>query len=210
MFVRESRRLGIYPYKILFIRHGETDHNAQGRLQGQRDVPLNGRGREQASAVGRALLKLRPAEISRLDAAGAFVASPLMRARTTMERARTAMQLKPDEFGLDARLKEIGFGQWEGLTWPEVQARDPEAHKARHADKWNFVPPGGESYAMLSVRLRDWLSEQTGDSFIAAHGGVARALAVLLAGVDPQRAVDIDIWQGRAIAFEDGGYQWVG
>ena len=202
--------MAVYPHKILFIRHGETDHNAEGRLQGQRDVPLNPKGREQASAVGRSLLKLRPAEIARLDAAGAFVASPLTRARNTMERARTAMQLKPDAFRLDARLVEIAFGQWEGLTWPEVHARDPEALAARHADKWNFVPPCGESYAMLAARLSEWLSEQTGDIFIAAHGGIARALAVLIAGVDPQKAVDIDIWQGRAIAFEDGAYRWVG
>jgi len=202
--------LAAYPYKILFIRHGETDHNAEGRLQGQRDVPLNPRGREQASAVGRSLLRLRPAEIGRLDAAGAFVASPLMRARNTMERARVAMEMKPDQFRLDARLKEIGFGEWEGLTWPEVRARDPERLKARFADKWNFAPPGGESYAMLAARLRDWLDEQTSDMFIAAHGGIARALAVLIAGADPQKAVDIDIWQGRAIAFEDGAYKWVG
>lgn len=202
--------MAAYPYKILFIRHGETDHNAEGRLQGQRDVPLNPRGREQASAVGRSLLRLRPVEIGRLDAAGAFVASPLMRARNTMERARVAMEMKPDQFRLDARLKEIGFGEWEGLTWPEVRARDPERLKARFADKWNFAPPGGESYAMLAARLRDWLDEQTSDMFIAAHGGIARALAVLIAGADPQKAVDIDIWQGRAIAFEDGAYKWVG
>ena len=63
---------------------------------------------------------------------------------------------------------------------------------------------------MLAARLRDWLDEQTGDIFVAAHGGIARALAVLIAGVDPQKAVDIDIWQGRAIAFEDGAYKWVG
>ena len=81
IFSAELRRLAVYPHKILFIRHGETDHNAEGRLQGQRDVPLNPRGREQASAVGRSLLKLRREEIARLDAAGAFVASPLMRAR---------------------------------------------------------------------------------------------------------------------------------
>jgi probable phosphoglycerate mutase len=202
--------LAVHPHKILFIRHGETDHNAQGRLQGQRDVPLNGRGRGQASAVGRSLLKLRAAEIARLDAAGGFVASPLTRARDTMELARAAMDFEPRDFRLDARLKELGFGEWEGLTWPEVRARDPAGLEARHADKWNFTPPGGESYAMLAARLGGWLDEQTADSFIAAHGGVARALMVLLAGVKPQAAVETDIWQGRAIAFEQGAYKWVG
>jgi broad specificity phosphatase PhoE len=202
--------LAAYPHKILFIRHGETDHNAEGRLQGQRDVPLNGRGREQASAVGRSLLRLRPAAITRLDAAGAFTASPLMRARDTMALARAAMALEPQRFQLDPRLKELSFGDWEGLTWREVRARDPEGLKARHADKWNFAPPGGESYARLAVRMRTWLEEQSGDVFIAAHGGVARALVVLIAGLDTRTAMEIDVWQGRAIAFEDGGYTWVG
>ncbi len=201
--------MAAYP-KILFIRHGETDYNAQGRLQGQRDVPLNPRGREQARAVGRSLLRLRGTEIAGLDAACAFVASPLSRARETMELARTAMEFEPGAFQLDARLKELGFGEWEGLTWAEVRGRDPAGLKARHADKWNFTPPGGESYAMLAARLRSWLDEQAGDIFVAAHGGVARALAVLIAGLAPEVAMEIDIWQGRAIAFAEGGYSWVG
>ena len=58
-----------YPHRIVFVRHGETSYNAEGRLQGQRDIPLNGRGREQASAVGRALSDAMPGEIARLDAA---------------------------------------------------------------------------------------------------------------------------------------------
>jgi broad specificity phosphatase PhoE len=203
-------RVADYPHKILFIRHGETDYNAAGRLQGQRDTPLNGKGRDQASAVGRSLKRLRSAEIARLDADDAFVASPLMRARDTMKLARAALGLKPDPFRLDARLKELSFGEWEGLTWAEVRARDPDALKARHDDKWNFAPPGGESYAMLAARLRTWLDEQTGDVLTAAHGGVARALVVLIAGLDPLAAMEIDIWQGRAIAFEDGGYTWLG
>ena len=199
-----------YPHKILFIRHGETDYNAEGRLQGQRDIPLNGRGREQASAVGRSLRKFRAAEIDRLDAASAFFASPLMRARDTMMLARGAMALEPKAFRLDARLMELSFGDWEGLSWPEVRARHPAGLMARNADKWNFAPPGGESYAMLAVRLRAWLAELSGDILIAAHGGIARTLAVLIAGLDTQMAVEIDIWQGRAIAFEDGAYHWVG
>jgi probable phosphoglycerate mutase len=202
--------LAAYPHKILFIRHGETEFNAQGRLQGQRDIPLNPRGREQASAVGRSLMKQRRDQITSLDAAGAFVASPLMRARETIERARAAMQLASNGFRLDAELKELSFGVWEGLTWPEVRARDPKGLEARRADKWNFAPPRGESYATLAARIGGWLDDQTGDRFVASHGGVARALMVLIGGLDPLVAMETDIWQGRAIAFEDGGCTWVG
>ena len=202
--------MAVFPYSIVFIRHGETSYNAEGRLQGQRDIALNGKGREQASAVGRSLKKLMPAEISRLDAAEAFVASPLNRTCETMELARAAMGLAPGRYRCDPTLVELSFGDWEGLTWPEIEARDPAGLRAREADKWNFVPPGGESYAILCDRLRPWLAARDGDVFVASHGGVARALMALVAGISPGIATEVSIWQGRAIVFENGGYRWVG
>ena len=205
----EFERVAVFPYSILFIRHGETSYNAEGRLQGQRDIPLNGKGREQANAVGRSLKKLMPTEIARLDAAGAFVASPLLRTRETMELARAAMGLAPERYRLDPTLKELSFGDWEGLTWPEVEARDPAALRAREAGKWNFAPTDGESYAMLCDRVRPWLAARNGDAFVASHGGVARAFLALIAGVKPETAAEVGIWQGRALVFENGGYRWV-
>jgi broad specificity phosphatase PhoE len=207
---RELAPLTPFAHRILFVRHGETAYNFEGRLQGQRDIPLNGKGREQASAVGRALRDLAGPELDRLEAAEAFVASPLSRTRETMQLARAAMGLPPERYHQSAKLKELTFGDWEGLTWPEVETRDPAGAKAREADKWNFVPPNGESYAMLVERLRPWLAAQTRDTFVASHGGVARALMTLIAGLDPETAAGVDIWQGRAILFERGGYRWVG
>ena len=199
-----------FPHRILFVRHGETDYNAEGRLQGQRDIPLNGRGRAQAAAVGRALAKLMPEAIAELEAAEAFVASPLARVRETMELARAALGLPPQRYALEPALKELTFGEWEGLTWRQVEKRDPAGARARAADKWNFAPPGGESYAMLAARLQPWLDAQKGDSFVASHGGVARALMTLIAGRDPAAAENAEIWQGRAILFEGGRMTWVG
>jgi probable phosphoglycerate mutase len=197
-------------YRILFVRHGETDYNAEGRLQGQRDIPLNGRGRAQASAIGRALTKAMPEAIAALEAAEAFVASPLLRTRQTMELARASLGLPPERYGLEPALKELTFGEWEGLTWPQVAKRDPAGARAREADKWNFAPPGGESYAMLAARLQPWLDSLRADRFVVSHGGVARALMTLIAGVSPQAAENADIWQGRAILFEGGGLRWIG
>jgi broad specificity phosphatase PhoE len=203
--------LSLYPHRILFIRHGETDYNAEGRLQGQRDIPLNGKGREQASAVGRTLAKLLRADIDRLEKLSAFHASPLIRTRQTMELARAAMGLESTRYRLDDGLKELTFGTWEGLTWPEVETRDPVGAEARERDKWRFVPPGGESYAELAERLRRWLGAQGGDLFLASHGGVARALMYLLGGIDEDRAASANIWQGRALVFEaDAKFRWVG
>jgi broad specificity phosphatase PhoE len=199
-----------FAHRIIFIRHGETAFNASGRLQGQQDIPLNARGREQASAVGRYLRDARGAEMMRLDAEGAFWASPLVRARQTMELARAAMGLAPLVYRLDARLKELSFGDWEGLSWREVERIDPAGVKARKGNKWGFAPPAGESYAMLAERVKSWLEERDGDSFLAAHGGVGRALMVLLAGVASDVADDADIWQGRALVFEKGAFAWIG
>ena len=191
------------------MRHGETAYNAENRLQGQRDVPLNARGRDQARAAGRTLRARIGPEIDRLEAARAFFASPLERARETMEIVRAAMDLPPEPYRLDESLMEITFGEWEGLTWPEVRVRDADGVAARRADKWGFVPPGGESYAMLVERLRPWLAALEGDAFVVSHGGVARAFMTILAGVPGQIAAGIPIDQGRALSFDKGRYGWI-
>ena len=202
--------MALYPHSILFVRHGETDYNLANRLQGQRDIALNALGGKQASAIGAKLATLLPDELARLDAAGEFYASPLERTRETMELARAAMGFAPMVYRLDPLLKELTFGAWEGLTWPEVNARNPAAAAEREADKWNFAPPGGESYAMLAERLRPWLAARTADCFVVSHGGVARVLMALIAGASPLAAENADIWQGRAIVFEGGRFAWVG
>ena len=198
-----------FAHRLIFLRHGETAYNAENRLQGQLDIPLNARGREQARALGRTLDARVASEIDRLEAADAFIASPLKRARETMEIARDAMGLPPRRYRLDPVLKEISFGAWEGLTWPEIAARDPKSVRARSKDKWTFVPPGGESYAMLAERVRPWLSGLTGDAFVVSHGGVARALMTLIASVAPAKATDAPIAQGRALCFENGPCHWI-
>ena len=199
-----------FPFRILFVRHGETDYNAEGRLQGQRDVPLNGRGVAQASAIGQWLAKAMPEAVAEFEAASAFVCSPLGRTRQTMELMRAALRLPIERYRLDPSLLELSFGSWEGLTWPQVAKRDPSGARARQADKWNFAPPGGESYAMLADRLQPWLEARDADCFVVSHGGVARALMTLIAGAPPSAAENAEIWQGRAILFEGGGMRWVG
>ncbi len=198
-----------FAFRLIFVRHGETAYNAENRLQGQLDIPLNARGRDQARAVGQALRARIGAEIDQLELAEAFIASPLSRARQTMEIARDAMGLPPDRYRLEATLKELSFGAWEGLTWPEIEAQDPKGIRARTRDKWRFAPPSGESYAMLAERMRPWLEGLTGDAFVVSHGGVARALMTLIAGVAPAKAADTPITQGRALTFEKGGCRWI-
>jgi broad specificity phosphatase PhoE len=199
-----------YLHRIIFVRHGQTSYNAENRLQGQRDVPLDGKGREQAGAVGRYLRDHLGEEMARLDAAGAFWASPLMRTCQTMELARAAIGLPPRPYRLDARLKELTFGDWEGLNWDEIAARDSKGVEARNADKWSFAPPHGESYAGLAARVASWLDERDGDTLMVAHGGVARVLMTIVAGVAQSVAAGAPIAQGRVLIFDRSAFSWFG
>ena len=199
-----------FPHRLIFVRHGETAYNAESRLQGQLDIPLNARGREQARTVGGTLRSLIGPEIDRLDAAQAFFASPLERARETTEIARAAMGLEPELYHLDPVLKELSFGVWEGLTWAEIEIKDLKGLRARRKSRWDFAPEGGESYAMLADRLRPWLDSLTEHAFVISHGGVARVLMAMIAGIPPAKAVRTPIIQGRAIVFENGSCRWIG
>lgn len=125
-----------------------------------------------------------------------------------MERARVALGLAPDGYFTDARLKELAFGSWEGHTWPELKAKARDLVKARKLDKWVFVPPGGESYAGLENRLRPWLETVRAGGVVVAHGGVARVLLHLLAGVAARDAPDVEIVQGRVLWFRRGRAEW--
>jgi broad specificity phosphatase PhoE len=189
---------------IYYIRHGETQWNADGRLQGTKDVPLNDLGRRQAAAAGRILAGLL-ARDGRSAAALAFVASPLGRARATMELVRGALKPPPAEYAIDARLREIAYGQWEGSTLQQMQAKDPVFFARRQADKWSVAAPGGESYAHVQARVTDWYRQVTVDTVAVAHGGTARALMVALGFETPTSAADLAIAQGAVYVFGDGG-----
>ena len=199
----------LFPHRMIFIRHGETTYNAEGRLQGQRDIALNDNGRRQAVAVGKTLAARCRNQVSALDAAKAFYCSPLTRARETLELARATMGLDPLAYALAPDLIELSFGQYEGLMWDQVEALSPGASLHRGEDKWDFVPPGGESYAMLATRVTPWLQAQGADCFVASHGGVARAFLTLLAGMSPGVAANYEVRQGAAMVFEGGGFRWV-
>ena len=189
--------------RLLFVRHGETAWNLEGRLQGQTDIPLNNLGRLQAEDVGRRLAKLIP-DPSSLN----WLVSPLKRTRDTAEIARRALGLDPSAYILEPRIVELTFGAWEGFTWGELRKNDPLVEIEREKQKWDFVPPSGESYAMLAKRLRPWLETVNQECVVVSHGGVARALMAMLAGVPEAEAPRHDIWQGRVLVFEGSSFRW--
>ena len=121
-----------------------------------------------------------------------------------MECVRAVLGLPPTDYAVDHRLAELSFGRWEGLTYREVKAQDRSALASRAGDKWNFRPPGGESYADLMERVRAWHMGLRGDAIVTAHGGVARVLMVLFGVRTPEDAPQSDIGQGVVFEFRPG------
>ncbi|ESR24741.1 histidine phosphatase family protein [Lutibaculum baratangense] len=193
--------------RMILIRHGQTDWNAEGRLQGRQNVPLNGVGREQARCNGLALKALADREGLRLERFD-WVSSPLGRTRETMEIVRGVLGMDPSAYRTDEQLIEISFGDWEGSTLPEVESRDRVAHAARQTDKWAYVPPGGESYEMLSERVRAWLRSREHDTICVCHGGIIRAVRGLVLGVPVDEVPVFPVPQDHFAVIEGGRETW--
>lgn len=182
---------------IYVIRHGQTDWNAERRLQGQQDIDLNAIGREQARLNGEMLAEILGRDVASFD----FVASPLARTRETMEIARRAMGLPPKEYRTDERLVEVSFGAWEGFTIKELKATEAERLGARNVAKWDFIPPGdnAESYEILSWRVGSWLASVDLPTVCVTHGGVIRSLFRLIGNVSKEDASEAEIPQDRIL-----------
>ncbi|MEO9339998.1 histidine phosphatase family protein [Mesorhizobium sp. SB112] len=192
--------------QVYFIRHGQTDWNAENRLQGQADTDLNAFGRAQASANGVKLKGLIG------DALGFdFVSSPMKRTRETMERVRENMGLPRDGYRTDPRLVEINFGEWQGYTFEELDLREPGASAVRAKDKWNFVPPGegAQSYATLTERVRTWFEELDRPTVCVSHGGVMRSIIRLATDMPENDVGALSIPQDRILVFRDRKAVWL-
>jgi probable phosphoglycerate mutase len=155
--------------RILLARHGETEWNAVGRLQGHTDVPLNEAGRSQARALAAGVAGAGIA---------AVVTSDLARARETGEIVAAALGLGAP--AIEPALRERRFGVFEGLTRDECAARHPEAWRAWQ--QRTGVPPGAEPLALAIARMAEVLARiaagevgaGAGPALVVSHGGVMR------------------------------------
>jgi probable phosphoglycerate mutase len=181
-------------HPVYLFRHGETIWNAEKRAQGRLDSPLTEAGRAQARAMGLALAQ----ELARSGYPPPTVAvraSPLGRVRETLIIAAEAAGLVHDETCHDHRLREVSWGDWDGLNLPEIEARWPGAMAARRLDRWNYCPPNGENYVMATERARQALDDivaLAADKPVAvfAHGAIGRVLRGLFI-----RAAEADIME---------------
>jgi len=160
---------------IYLLRHGQTAFNAERRMQGHMDTPLNARGVKQAAAMGDLLRGLIP------DTAGwRIVASPLIRTQETAKAAGAALGLPVET---DRRLIEVTVGEWEGRLLDEVAAEHPELYKTR---QWFFHAPGGETWDQMAGRIGAWLDDLPPEPerkvIAVCHGVTSRVLRGLYLG----------------------------
>lgn len=161
---------------LVLLRHGETDHNAGLRMQGQLDIPLNDRGQAQAAAVGRVIAARDPWLV---------VSSDLTRAADTAAQVAAG---GPAPLHHDPRLRETHLGAWQGRTHAEIDAHEP-GRLARWRAEPTFRPPGGETRVEVAARagavLADAMAAAPEDVgvrplVLVAHGGVIAALTAAL------------------------------
>lgn len=165
---------------IYLVRHGETEWNRLGRMQGQLDSPLTTRGRAQAARIGGRLAEERAAGfIEDFE----MQVSPLGRAWASADIICGVLELDPAVRRPEPRLREFSFGDWDGLTRAQIIAQAPEAFAAREKNKWHTLPPNGESYAMVAERVAHWYASLAAGTVIAVcHGGLGRVMRGLYAG----------------------------
>jgi broad specificity phosphatase PhoE len=189
------------PGAIYVVRHGETVWNVEGRRQGSLDSPLTPRGVEQAGAAGRAL---RHALGARRDVV--LECSPLGRARRTAEILCRELGWPETAIVTQPLLAELRQGTWEGLTPPEIDVRYPGARAARERDKWNYVFPGGESYADVARRARAWLAARApdADTIAVTHEMLSRTLVGAYAGLESDQMLELSHPHGRVVRLWGG------
>jgi alpha-ribazole phosphatase len=174
--------------RLVLVRHGEPDESVRGRCYGRLDVGLSTHGYEQVRRMRQAL---------RDEPISAIYSSPLRRA---LESARV-LGAGRSIVAVDERLREIDFGDFEGLTYDEVAERFPEKYEEWMKHPTDVAFPGGETFAAMMARVHDVLEEvrhtHAGHTaVVVSHGGVNRiALASALA-LQPCRLFRLD--QGYA------------
>ena len=189
--------------RLVLVRHGVTDWNREGRWQGRLDPPLSEGGRREARMVADRLAAnpdLRPARIW---------SSTLARATETASiiGASVGVEVEPD-----ARLVEIGAGEWEGRTHAELAASDGERYRAWRTTP-GYGPPGGEPIPEATERVRALLADvatsETWPVLLISHGGTLRILARLLLDLSAERAEAVDIDNASvSSAVRDDAARW--
>ncbi len=180
---QRTRRSEVPPIELVLVRHGQTAWNALRRFQGQTDVPLDDFGRAQARMLADYLRKF--------PIARAF-SSDLSRARETAEIILAGRDVP---LVLEPRLREMRFGDWEGLDWAQIRERYPQLPEAGWANPREYTPAGGERFEDVHRRVREVIAairDQLGADdrgLIVTHAGILHSIMHVLkpSGIPPLR-----------------------
>lgn len=186
--------------KLFIVRHAETAWTAGRRFSGQRDVPLAPGGAVQAEAVAQALAGQKVT---------AIYSSPLERARTTAEIVAKPHRLQVQ---VDAALREMGFGRWEGRTRDDVAASDPEAWAVWRETPHALTAHGGETLPDVAARVStfvDGIRQRHGDDTVVlvTHAIVVRLIILAALGLGPDRLWSVDA-SPAGVSEVDLGPEW--
>ena len=166
---------------LYLVRHGQSEWNRIGRIQGRSESPLTGFGREQAVALGRMLRAVLP------DPGLDIVASPLARAFETAEIIASELGRAAGEVRAEPRINDFDVGVLAGYPgWDAVAADHPELARLRLEDPIRFQPPGGESGADVLARARDFLAERNAvgrDTLVVCHGVINKFIRAAARGI---------------------------
>jgi broad specificity phosphatase PhoE len=184
---------------IIFVRHGETDWNRQGLIQGSVDTELNERGHAQSKAVAE-LFAFRKSEWRDFQ----IITSPQRRAFQTAEYILAA--LGKTLGGLEPRVRELGFGVWEGKPFWELKASPVYPTDAEARYYWR--PEGGESYEDGVARVNEWRATLTRPTLVISHGAVGRCLMGAISGLGPADIVNLKTPQGAYCRLENCQIDW--
>ncbi|MEW6568066.1 MAG: histidine phosphatase family protein [Chloroflexota bacterium] len=170
--------------RLLLIRHGETDWNVEGRYQGQSDVPLSEAGRQQARRLA---VELRDVPLS------AIYSSDLARARET---AQMVAEASGAPLRLDARLREVNQGEWEGRLFDDIRHDYADLLQRRRQDPLHVAPPGGETVLELRSRLIPAVEDivqahPRANVALVSHGLALAVIKASLNGVPIERVWDL-------------------
>ena len=195
---------------LIMLRHGETVGQSSIRLYGATDIHLSPIGEAQ---LERAAAALRPHRFARV------LTSPLQRARRSAEIVLAA-QHEPAPLEIVPDFREIDFGAWEGWTYAEAEARDPDGYRRWHSEGTDFTYPGGESRSAFHARVHAathaLLNEPStpGPILGVLHKGVIKAMLAALTGQPPAEVAQLPIALGslhrlrRTGAPRRGGAAW--
>ena len=166
---------------LYLVRHGQSEWNRIGRIQGRSESPLTEFGREQAAALGRMLRAILP------DPGLDIVASPLARAFETAEIIAGELGRTACEVRAEPRINDFDVGVLAGYPgWDAVAADHPELARLRLEDPIRFQPPGGESGADVLARARDFLAERDAagrDTLVVCHGVINKFIRAAARGI---------------------------